>query len=217
MVYVPVPDDLNRTPFSTGSKSELMLDSNCLLSERILSSISFVIPTRTHTISATCERLVEQAAGIDVSLKISQPQVSMAIEEALANAIYHGNLEIDSELKEESSSAFWELAQERQNREPWKDRVVRIEKLVCLLGLWITITDEGAGFNTRRIMAQTQEPMELLCSGRGLVMMRAFSNDLSFNDRGNSVTLAFYTANEFLQENNSHRSGIPANFADHRL
>lgn len=69
------------------------------------------------------------------------------LEEALNNAFYHGNLEISSELKEDGTSRFLDLAREREQLEPWKSRHVQVTELVGLFGLWISISDEGNGFN----------------------------------------------------------------------
>ncbi len=194
MGFVPVADKTRRNPCSSDQQVASILHSECWLDEPGLRSHSLVIPTCTHVLGPVRDRLVECESGIEVALSVSQPQILMAVEEALVNAVFHGNLEIDSRLKEDGSSRFWEVAQQRQARRPWKDRVVRIHKLVCSLGLWITITDEGPGFDARRALSNTPDPLAMLSSGRGLVMMRAFADELFFNDRGNSVTLAFYAA-----------------------
>ncbi len=175
------------------------------LDEPAIRLTSIVAPTRSHLIGPIRDFLVRREVGIDVRLQLTPPQICMAVEEALANAIYHGNLEISSQLKEDGSPAFWDLAKERQSSKPWMERVVRIQKLVCQFGLWITITDEGAGFDTQRILNQTPDPMEMLSSGRGLIMMRAFTNDLFYNACGNSVTMAFYSTSRI--EKSSEKSG----------
>ncbi|MEZ6060744.1 MAG: ATP-binding protein [Planctomycetaceae bacterium] len=194
MGFVPVPDVSTCNSCGSDLSVASVLYRECWLDEPGMKAVSIAIPTRTHIVGTIRDQLVECDPDINVSLRISQPQICMAVEEALANAIFHGNLEIDSKLKEGGSSQFWDLAQERQARGPWKDRVVRIHKLVSTLGVWMTITDEGAGFDTRRLLDKTPDPLAMLSSGRGLVMMKAFTNDLFFNSRGNSVTMAFYAA-----------------------
>ncbi len=129
----------------------------------------------------------------------------MAVEEALANAFYHGNLELDSALKEDGSTRFSELARTRCQQSPWKDREIRITELVTPYGLWITIRDEGQGFNVESAMKRTRDPLSVLASGRGLIMMQAFMDELVFNPSGNEVTLVIYSNHnsditELLQE-----------------
>ena len=84
------------------------------LDEPAIRLTSIVAPTRSHLIGPIRDFLVRREVGIDVRLQLTLPQICMAVEEALANAIYHGNLEISSQLKEDGSPAFWDLAKERQ-------------------------------------------------------------------------------------------------------
>lgn len=162
--------------------------------------------TRPSQIGILRDRLVStfEEFGINSDIK---PQSCMAIEEALANAIYHGNLGLDSDLKEDGSSKFGELAKERSEMAPWKDRSVSIVELATPFGVWITIADEGEGFNVARALEKTVDPEALLASGRGLIMMKAFSDDLVFNSNGNEVTLVFYNKlNQDIKELLKHRA-----------
>jgi len=58
--------------------------------------------------------------------------------------------------------------------------------------LWITIRDEGPGFGVQAMMDRCNDPESLLASGRGLLLMRAFSDEMFFNPTGNEVTLVLY-------------------------
>ncbi|HWL07120.1 MAG TPA: response regulator, partial [Planctomicrobium sp.] len=49
-------------------------------------------------------------------------RTGVALEEALLNAAYHGNLEVSSELREIDHIKFYELARERSKQAPYKDR-----------------------------------------------------------------------------------------------
>ena len=75
---------------------------------------------------------------------------------------------------------------------PWKGRTVRITELVSSFGLWISIQDDGSGFDVEAAIARCSDPESLLASGRGLLMMRAFSDEVFFNNSGNEVTLVLY-------------------------
>jgi serine/threonine-protein kinase RsbW len=55
----------------------------------------------------------------------------------------------------------------------------------------ITVTDEGLGFNPASIPDPTMpENIEEL-SGRGVFLMRKLADSISFNEKGNSVTMNF--------------------------
>jgi hypothetical protein len=63
---------------------------------------------------------------------------------------------------------------------------------VSAFGLWITIQDEGKGFNVQAAFDRCNDPESLLASGRGLLLMRGFSDEIFFNTHGNEVTLVLY-------------------------
>ncbi len=55
----------------------------------------------------------------------------------------------------------------------------------------VTVTDEGPGFNPAEIPDPTKpENIEEL-SGRGVFLMTKLADSISFNERGNSVTMYF--------------------------
>jgi len=90
--------------------------------------------------------------------------VYLAVEEALTNAILHGNA-MDAGKHVQFSCRI----------SPEK---IRVE-----------ITDEGPGFDPDRLPDPTA-PDRLECpGGRGVLLMRAFMSHVEFRDRGNHVVL----------------------------
>ena len=90
--------------------------------------------------------------------------IHLATEEALVNAIRHGN---------------------------GADARKHIH-VVCLLSeglLHIEISDEGAGFNPSALPDPTREDQLHAPCGRGVMLMRAFMSRVAFNARGNTVTM----------------------------
>lgn len=152
----------------------------------------FQVPTRCHLIPKLRDRLLRGIQDYNVVEGTKENHFCMALEEALNNAFYHGNLEISSELKEDGSSRFVDLAAERELLSPWCHRSVFVTELVSPFGLWITIRDEGSGFNVQAALDRCNDPEALLASGRGLLLMRGFSDELFFNPAGNEVTLVLY-------------------------
>ena len=148
------------------------------------------------------DRLIAAFDEYDIRPAVCVPQACMAIEEALANAFFHGNLELDSELKElDGGTQFSELAKLRSTIAPWRDREVAVAELATPFGLWITIRDEGCGFDVQAMLNREIDPELMLASGRGLIMMKAFSDSLLFTSKGNEVTLVFYSdRNEDVKE-----------------
>jgi len=116
-------------------------------------------------------------------------RVGVALEEALANALYHGNLEVDSELRERDDSSYWKLAEERAGRDPYKDRRIHVSVELSRDEAVITIGDEGPGFDPSKLPDPTDPANLEMASGRGILLMRTFMTEVRYNDDGNQVTL----------------------------
>ncbi len=90
--------------------------------------------------------------------------VRLALEEALVNAIKHGN-----------------------GLDPRKH--VRVGCQISADKVRIVIEDQGAGFSPGDVPDPTEEEnLEKPC-GRGIMLMRAFLNLVEYNERGNRVIL----------------------------
>jgi CheY-like chemotaxis protein len=116
-------------------------------------------------------------------------RIGIALEEALLNAYYHGNLEVSSELRENNHEAYYELARERTKLSPYRDRRIHVTVKMTRDEAVYHIRDEGAGFDPSRIPDPTDPAnLERPC-GRGLLLMQTFMDDVRYNEMGNAVTL----------------------------
>jgi CheY-like chemotaxis protein len=116
-------------------------------------------------------------------------QVGVALEEALVNAAEHGNLGLDSALREGDRPSYFQLANERRRLEPYRDRRVHLEALVSPSEARFLVRDEGAGFDPSGL-PDPRDPHNLLKpSGRGVLLMRTFMDEVVYSERGNEVTL----------------------------
>lgn len=149
-------------------------------------------PTRVCLIPELRNRLLKGISEFQLGGPTEENHFCMALEEALANAFYHGNLALGSDLKEDGSSRFADTAAAREQIMPYKRRMIRVTEMASPFGLWIRISDEGAGFNVEAALRRADDPELLLSSGRGLMMMRGFTDELFFNSSGNEVTLVLY-------------------------
>ncbi len=116
-------------------------------------------------------------------------RLTIALDEALRNALFHGNLAVSSELRENDDRRYVELARRRAFESPYQDR--RIHFLIAHgpdISRFV-IRDEGCGFDTSDAHRPI-EPEDLLRpSGRGLLLMKSFMDSVTFNQAGNEVTL----------------------------
>jgi CheY-like chemotaxis protein len=116
-------------------------------------------------------------------------RISTALQESLVNAIEHGNLEMNSKLRELKDNTYQELGEERRNQEPYTSRKAHITAEFNREGCRWTIRDEGQGFNPESL-PDPRDPANLQrVSGRGLLLIRTFMDDVSFNGSANEITM----------------------------
>jgi len=116
-------------------------------------------------------------------------RIGIALEEALLNSLYHGNLEVSSELRDEGNTAYEELAKERMSLDPYCDRQIHVTVSLTPKLAKFVILDEGPGFDPGRIPDPTDPELLERPSGRGILLMRSFMDELTYNESGNQVTL----------------------------
>lgn len=121
-------------------------------------------------------------------------RIGVALHESLSNAIHHGNLELDSELRQEEESIYYDLAAARKLMWPYCDRRVHVVASLNNDRIRFVIRDEGPGFNHQKVLDPTQEENIGRIGGRGLLLIRSFMDDVSYNPRGNEITLVKYTS-----------------------
>ena len=90
--------------------------------------------------------------------------VHLAVEEALVNAIKHGNQEYPAKL-------------------------VMVQTHVSATAVKIEVTDEGGGFDPEAVPDPTDDENLEAPSGRGLMLMKSFMSSVEFNDAGNHVAM----------------------------
>jgi len=116
-------------------------------------------------------------------------QIGTALAEAFSNAIDHGNLELDSAIREEGADAYAKLRQLRASQLPYRDRRVHVTELLRPDVVQYCVLDEGKGFDVSRVPDPLHPDCLLKVSGRGLLLLRTFMDEVSFNEAGNEVTL----------------------------
>lgn len=121
-------------------------------------------------------------------------RVGIALEEALLNALYHGNLDLKTEELREASSGLVQpgtanLVDQRRAQKPFSDRKLHVQVTLSPQQGKFVVRDEGQGFDSHR-MPDPADPSSLEReSGRGLVLMRTFMDEVTYNGQGNEVTL----------------------------
>lgn len=121
---------------------------------------------------------------------LKKGSMELALEEAITNAIIHGNLEISSKLKEEDYDLFEQAVGERINTPPFDGRKVKIRYDYDRLSAVFRIEDEGPGFDWSHFLKKEVDT-EMLPHGRGIIIIRTFASAVAYNEAGNVITLTF--------------------------
>jgi anti-sigma regulatory factor (Ser/Thr protein kinase) len=151
--------------------------------------VTYHLANEREQVGGIVRRLCEYGLSMGAIGPQDEIRVSVALEEALLNAIIHGNLEVSSRLREEEGDVFDRLIQERKQDERYAHRRVRVECEVTRDEVRYLIDDEGPGFDVSKLPDPRDPERILLASGRGVLMMRAFMDEVEYNTRGNAVTL----------------------------
>lgn len=116
-------------------------------------------------------------------------RINVALQEALSNAVFHGNLELPSAIREEDEQQYFALAARRRCEPPFCDRRVHFRGEISRERLAFVIRDEGPGFDPSHL-PNPHDARALDCPcGRGLLLIRAFMDEVTFNERGNEIRL----------------------------
>jgi len=101
-----------------------------------------------------------------------------------------GNLEVDSVLREgETEQRYYEAINRRKQEPGYYNRKVRIEAEFSDQHICIQISDEGPGFEPESI-PDPRDPENLhRVSGRGLLLIRTFMDQVVHNALGNQITM----------------------------
>lgn len=153
------------------------------------------IPSRVDWIELAVMYLANKAQTIGACDEDRQKKVVTALTEAITNAIVHGNLEINSALKEQSGE-FARVLAERSSDPSYAERTVDIEMDYDGCTCTWRISDHGKGFDVDATLKKLDEPPDpeadptaLLASGRGIMLMRAFLDDVKWSNGGRCVEM----------------------------
>jgi CheY-like chemotaxis protein len=190
--YVPkraLATDLLETIDRVLSASQEVRGRARLISRLSSYEYSFELENELPLVCAVSSYLREDAMRLRLCPRPECLRLGVALEEALLNAFYHGNLEVSSQLREEDHRAYHDLAEKRCQQMPYKDRRIHVQVRVTRTQAMYRIRDEGPGFDPSTLPDPTDPANLDRPCGRGLLLMRTFMDNVIYNDKGNEVTL----------------------------
>jgi len=123
--------------------------------------------------------------------RVSSKKIGICLQEAISNAIIHGHFGIESGLKEESWEDFQQLIEAKELQTEFKSKQVQIKYSLLFPtypAICIEVIDMGNGFD-RDKLPDFKDSTALLSSGRGLLIIHSFMDEISWNKVGNSIKM----------------------------
>lgn len=174
------------------AKSVLMVSYKEKKSKQVLSRItssrfSFQLENDSSLIPPMIEHLQSHMIGWDETDRL---RVGVALDESLLNAMHHGNLEVDSRLRDEDDGEKYRCQiKQRLTETPFCQRKVSLDAQFSAEMIELRVRDEGPGFEPSSVPDPTRPENLEKPSGRGLLLIRSFMTEVSHNEVGNEIRM----------------------------
>ena len=155
------------------------------------SQVQFSIPSRTSFIESLVSFLLTHYAQLSDMYRLDKTRIRVCMIEALTNALVHGNLEISSAVKEKSWEEFNALLRQRESMSEYANREIKVRARFTSEKFEYQVADQGKGFDVS-MLPDFRVPESLLLSGRGLLLIHAYMDKVTWNESGNCITMVKY-------------------------
>jgi CheY-like chemotaxis protein len=154
------------------------------------SDAAFVLDNDPSLIHALVRHLQNLLRCLPLADETERLRVGVALEEALLNACFHGNLEVGTAGGAQNDRRAQEtLAEQRRWESPYAERRIRVQARIDRREAVFVVGDDGRGFDPSRLPAADGLAEAERGAGRGVVLMRAIMDEVVYNAAGNEVTL----------------------------
>ncbi len=150
----------------------------------------YEIPTDFIHIERILPRITESISEIIEEQELSI--IRIGLREMIINAIEHGNLGITNQEKTQYllEGTYDKIIKEKLKDPHYQNKKVVIEYKLTNHVLFYRITDEGSGFDVEKFINKEVELNAF--HGRGIFITKNAFDKISYNKKGNSVTLIKY-------------------------
>jgi len=151
------------------------------------------IPVDESIINAISYNLTKNLVPTGLCNNTTAENISLALQEAISNAMFHGCLEISSSIREELGiKGYNDEIEKRKVDEKYANRRVTITYELNNDYVEYTIEDEGAGFDYNSLPDPRDPENFFRNSGRGLLIIRIHLDEVIWNEKGNALRLRKY-------------------------
>jgi DNA-binding response OmpR family regulator len=191
--YIRKPFDINDLTASVRSvlkrKLERKLTESSGQYKKYEKSV-FSIPNDGSLINTMSFNLTKDLVPSGLFNYTTSENIALSLQEALTNSMFHGNLEIDSSLRDSGGMReFNEEAEKRRYLSPYKDRMIKITYEFTPDYVLYEIEDQGPGFNFQALPDPRDPENFFKNSGRGLLIIRIHMDEVTWRDSGRVITM----------------------------
>jgi CheY-like chemotaxis protein len=122
-------------------------------------------------------------------------RVGVALEEAILNAMYRGNLELTSDQLrdawqlEDGGQSYYDLLETRRQSPRFRDRRVHVAAAVSRAEARCTVRGDGAAFQPSMTPSPNDSAVLDGDRDRGLMLINTFMDEVTFDTGGNEITM----------------------------
>jgi len=188
--YVPKSDlanSLYETVMYVLSLSQSQSQNMKLMSCVRKSDFEFVLDNDIELIDPLIDLIQEIISSLEIFSQRCHVQLGVALENALTNAMFRGNLAM---TREEFPVLSRNAIASRATEERFQGRKVHFRALITPEKVEFQIRDEGEGFDTEQLPDASNPESFRDGIGRGLVLMQAFMDQINFKDAGRHVEMS---------------------------
>jgi FixJ family two-component response regulator/anti-sigma regulatory factor (Ser/Thr protein kinase) len=155
----------------------------------------FSLENDLSLIAPLVDRVQRGMIGMHLCSPAQRMHMGIALEEALINAMYHGNLELPTRRLREVRQLLHEgkasdVVEERRQKLPYRDRKIQVAVDFTRNRAQFVVRDDGDGFDVAAQLPVSVEELDDTVAGRGLILMKTFMDEVEFNQAGNEVHMS---------------------------
>ncbi len=152
-------------------------------------SKSLVIPNDVNRLYMYINQLIFSLRHMYEAKVVSE--IETGLYEIILNSIEHGNLNINFSEKEKAreEERYEKLLRERSQDPRYKDKKVKIEYTLDNDLVSYVVTDQGKGFDWKKLSLKSLDIVNLTRNGRGLILAKMLFDKVTYNPAGNVVTM----------------------------